>query len=282
MPDLGVSRLALLPLLLAVVLAAQAYYNPSVPRNDVLWNGAPAPQQALAVYPYAIGADLGCAASGGSLPSAWTFEVLAYHLPMPIYYYYTVGSDGWQGSPFFITFEYNGLSIIRYWDNRGVEYRYGIQAVGWKHVLISWDGSTLRYWVNGQLVYSTGITNPRTSFTNIKLWLGGTSDKNRISPLIIAWIKLWSGAVTSQTQADQLARGVAPPGFSLVAGMDYTQWPPRALAGTWDCNGKLFGVPVTRVFGAYVDTAWSGPYAPGRLFGFGFFGSAEIAYAHTP
>ena len=282
MPDLGVSRLALLPLLLAAVLAAQAYYNPSVPRNDVLWNGAPAPQQALAVYPYATYADLGCAASGGSLPSAWTFEVLAYHLPMPIYYYYLVGSDGWQASPFFITFESNGLSIIRYWDNSGVVYSYGIRAVGWKHVLISWDGSTLRYWVNGQLVYSTGITNPRTSFTNIKLWLEYASDKNRISPLIIAWIKLWSGAATTREQVDLLVRGVAPLGFSLVAGMDYTQWPPRALAGTWDCNGKLFGVPATRVFGAYVDTAWSEPYAPGRLFGFGFSGSAEIAYAHTP
>lgn len=282
MPVPGVSRLALLPLLLAAVLAAQAYYNPSVPRNDVLWNGAPAPQQALAVYPYATGADLGCMASGGSLPSAWTFEVLAYHLPTPIYHYYFVGAEGWGTSPFLISFESKGVTVIRYWDNGGGAYIYSMQAVGWKHVLISWDGSTLRYWVNGQLVDSAGITNPRTSFTNIRLLLFYTSDRNRIAPLIVAWVKLWSGAVVSTTQADALARGVTPPGFSLVSGMDYTTWPPRALAGTWDCNGKLFGVPVTRTAGAYVDTAWAEPYSAGRLLAFGFSSSAEIAYAHTP
>lgn len=280
MPVPSVNRLTLL--LLVVAFAAQAYYNPSVPRNDVLWNGAPAPMQAVAVYPYAKGANLGCVASGGSLPSAWTFEVLAYHLPTPIYHFYLVGSEGWRTSPFFITFENNGLTIIRYWDDRDVEYVQIMTAVGWKHVLISWDGSTLRYWANGQLVYSASITNPRKSFANIRVWLDYTSDGNRIAPLIVAWVKLWSGAATTREQVDLLARGVTPPGFSLVAGMDYTTWPPRALAGTWDCNGKLFGVPITRVFGAYVDTAWSEPYLHGKLFGFGFSGSAEIAYAHTP
>lgn len=273
--------LALLATLLLSAIA-QAYTDPSVPDVDKLWNGVDAPRQALAVYPYAKGADLGCVASGGSLPSAWTFEVLAYHLPTPIYHYYIVGSEGWQWSPFYITFENNGLTLIWYWDGHGDVIVQRMTAVGWKHVLISWDGSTLRYWANGQLVYSGSVTNPRKSFANIRVWLDYTSDGNRIAPLIVAWVKLWSGAATTMEQVDFLARGVTPSGFSLVAGMDYTTWPPRALAGSWDCNGKLFGVPVTRVFGAYVDTAWSEPYLPGKLFGFGFYGSAEIAYAHTP
>ena len=284
MPDLGVSRLALLHLLLAAVLAAQAYYDPSVPRNDVLWNGAPAPAQALALYPIMPGFDLACKASGGTLPATWTFEILAYHLPTPIYQYYFAGSRGWGTTPFLISFEHGGLSIIRYWDGSGNAYVWGGSAVGWKHILISWDGSTVRYWVNGQLVYSTPVSRPRTAYTDIYSAFEYGPDSRRF-PLVIAWMKLWSGAVTSQQQADGLARGVAPPGFSLVSGMDYTTWPPRVLAGTWDCDGKLFGVPVARVDGAYVDTAWNPPFDPstgGRIAGFGFYGSASIAYAHTP
>ncbi|MEM1633972.1 MAG: hypothetical protein QXE68_07125 [Sulfolobales archaeon] len=280
MPDLGVSRLALLPLLLAAVLAAQAYYNPSVPRNDVLWNGAPAPQQALAIYPFVSPIDLICVATGGTLPSTWTFEVLAYQLPTPINQRYIFGVTDWGASPFQITFEASGYTAIRYWDASGNFHQYIFQKVGWKHVLISWDGSTLRYWADGQLVYTARVSNPRTSYPGITAIYGNYSDR-RGAPLIVAWVKLWSGAVVSSTQADALARDVAPPGFSLVSGMVYTTWPPRALAGTWDCNGKLFGVPVVRTAGAYLDTAWNEPYRAGRLPAFGF-SAAEIAYAHTP
>lgn len=278
MPAPGVSRVLLV--LLTVIAFAQ-YYNPSVPRVDVLWNGAPAPTQALVLYPIpGYDLDLACRADGGSLPSTWTFEILAYHLPTPIYQYYFAGSRDWGSSPFLISFEKNGLSVIRYWDATGNVYEFGVFIVGWKHILVSWDGSTIRFWVNGQLMYSAAVPSPRTFYTDITVRY--IHSNPRRLPLVIAWMKLWSGAVTNQTQADQLARGVAPPGFSLVSGMDYTTWPPRALAGTWDCDGKLLGLPVVRTAGAYVDTAWAEPYSAGRLPAFGFSGSAEIAYAHTP
>lgn len=273
MPDLGVNRLTLL--LLVAVLATAQYVDTSVPDVDKLWNGADAPRQAVALYPLATWRDLGCTATV-SPPSVWTFEALVYQLPGPsgpLSYEYIVGEFG---NTFFAFSEAgDSKADVRsaYYDN--------IRQPGWKHVVASYDGSTLRIWFNGRLVYQvsrSGVSAPAA----ISVFLYGARDLRRTPPLILAWIKLWSGAALLDVHVDQLARGVAPPGLSLVAGIDYTQWPPRALAGTWDCNGKLFGVPVTRVFGAYVDIAWSEPYSPGALFGFGWTGSASIAYALTP
>ncbi|MGB9705742.1 MAG: hypothetical protein ACPL3C_09850, partial [Pyrobaculum sp.] len=269
---------------LLLILPAAALITANPPPNDVLWNGAPAPQQAVAFYPVAAGQSLGCQAPGGTLPSRWTLEVLAYHMPTPIYQYYLIG-DGWSGA-FLVSFENHGATLIRTWDGSSNAYAGSYTAVGWKHVLISYDGSTVRYWVNGQVVYQASASL-KTSYGRIAVWLDYTTDQRRIFPLVVAWIKLWSGAVTSQSQADQLARGQAPAGFSLVSGIDYTTWPPRILAGSWDCNGKLFGVPVVRTYGAYVDSRWwptapSGFPAPGRLLGFGYTGAASTAFSLAP
>ena len=180
-----------------------------------------------------------CEWSGSASLSRWTLEALAYVLP------------GGR-----LSFGSWGVAVV---DTSGVVWArsasgqlYGLgfaPAYGWAHVVASYDGSSVKVWVNGALAASRAVTAV-TSFTSlIAASSGGVA---------VAWIKLWSGSVSSQSDLSALASGNAPPGFALVAGVDFRQYPPAFAGAGWSCT--LFGVPVRRVLGAYVDSSWTPPY----------------------
>ena len=180
-----------------------------------------------------------CMWSGSASLSKWTLEALVYVLPGG-----RLALGSW------------GVAVV---DTAGVVWAksasgqlYGLgfaPAYGWAHVVASYDGSSVKVWVNGALASSRAVTAV-TSFTSLTVASS--------SGVAVAWIKLWSGAVSSQSDLSALVSGSAPPGFALVAGADFRQYPPAFTGAGWSC--AMFGAPVQRVLGAYVDSSWTSPY----------------------
>jgi concanavalin A-like lectin/glucanase superfamily protein len=91
----------------------------------------------------------------------------------------------------------------------------GIAANAWTHLALTYDGATLRLYVNGTQAASRAESSALQSVAN-PLWIGGNSPYGEYFQGLIDEVRVYNRALAvSEIQADMNAPVVAPPSGSV-------------------------------------------------------------------
>ena len=138
--------------------------------------------------------------------------------------------------------------------NRNIAIATGLPLNEWSHVAGTYDGESIRVYINGELGAETSYEGAPLELTESDFWLGNNRQNTRPYAGYLKDIQLWQRALTSAEIQQALAQTPSAEAAGLLA-----SWPFAEETSDAAIADQVQKIPVTRQNATAPQTAAAGP-----------------------